>query len=89
MIETIRITWGLPGLCFPRLEGLRSDPPAMFNFVKSVVDLFFVNYENLCHEVVDVVLEIVYPCPHVIDSGDDLVRHGLKPGGDERKPEKK
>ena len=37
--EPARITWGLPGLCFPGLEGLRSDPPAMFTFVKLVVDM--------------------------------------------------
>ena len=49
----------------------------------------FVKFENLCHEVVDVVLEIVYPCSHIINSGYDLVRHGLKPGRDTSQPEKK
>ena len=36
-----RITWGLPGLCFPGLEGLRSDPPARFTFAKSVADMMW------------------------------------------------
>merc|ERR1719154_272918 len=34
---------------------------------------------GLGHEVVDVMLEVVYPGAHVVDPGDDLVRHGLEP----------
>ena len=45
---------------------------------------------NLCHQVVDIVLQIIYPRPHVVNSGDYLVGHRLEPGNqDEDKPLKR